>query len=104
MLPRPPGGMTLMLCTDGGHPQVRDHWCEYMNAEEVRSYGMEFGVTGLEVPEGAMVAACFPDDRGWVPPIERTLVIGDDLWSYSRNRVQANDMATLTKLQVVSLG
>ena len=104
MLPRPPGGMTLMLCTDGGHPQVRDHRCEYMNAEEVRRYGMDFGVTGIEVPEGAMVAACFPDDRGWVPPIERTLVIGDDLWSYSRNRVQANDMATLTRLQVVSLG
>ena len=104
MLPRPPGGMTLMLCTDGGHPQVRDHWCEYMNAEEVRRYGMEFGVTGIEVPEGAMVAACFPDDQGWVPPIERTLVIGDDLWSYSRNRVQANDMATLTRLQVVGLG
>ena len=104
ILPRPPGGMTLMLCTDGGHPQVRDHWCEYMNAEEVRRYGMEFGVTGIEVPEGAMVAACFPDDQGWVPPIERTLVIGDDLWSYSRNRVQANDMATLTRLQVVGLG
>jgi hypothetical protein len=39
-----------------------------------------------------------------MPPIERTLIIGNDLWSYSWGQVQANDLATLERLETVRFG
>ncbi len=83
------------------YPEVAGHFCEYLDAEDVAEFGMEFGIEPLAVPEGATVGACFPDDWGWMPPIQRTLVVGDRLWSYSWGQVQANDLATLERLQAV---
>jgi len=49
------------------------------------------------------VVVCWPDG-GYVQPIQRTLVIGTGLWSYSRQRLQENDLEDLTRRQVVDLG
>ena len=38
-----------------------------------------------------------------MPQIERTLVIQDQLWSYSFDRLQSNDLDTLDRLEVVKL-
>tara|TARA_B100000315_G_scaffold106532_1_gene97649 strand:+ start:4737 stop:7172 length:2436 start_codon:yes stop_codon:yes gene_type:complete len=111
-----PEGITLMLCvadeTDPEkdiYPWVDGYMCEFLNADDVAEYGMEFGlgefgIEALDIPEGATVGACFPDNYTWMPPIERTLVIGDHLWSYSWGQVQANDLASLERLQTVRFG
>ena len=41
----------------------------------------------------------------WVAPrrIERTMIVGDDLWSYSWGRLQANDLGSLSTRRVVDL-
>ena len=41
----------------------------------------------------------------WSPPrrIERTMIVGDDLWSYSLGRLQANNLGSLATLRVVDL-
>ncbi|MDP6214486.1 MAG: beta-propeller domain-containing protein, partial [Acidimicrobiales bacterium] len=106
-----PEGITLMLCvadeTDPEkdiYPWVDGYMCEFLNADDVAEYGMEFGIEALEVPEGATIGACFPENYSWMPPIERALVINDDLWSYSWGQVQANNLASLERLQTVRFG
>ena len=108
-----PEGITLMLCvadeTDPGkdiYPWVDGYMCEFLNADDVAEYGMEFGlgefgIEALDIPEGATVGACFPDNYTWMPPIERTLIIGNDLWSYSWGQIQSNDLSNLERLQTV---
>ena len=83
------------------YPWVDGYTCEFLNAADVAEYGMEFGIEALDVPEGATIGACFPENYSWMPPIERALVINDDLWSYSWGQVQANDLASLERLETV---
>ena len=45
---------------------------------------------------------CWPDGD-YVQPIQRTLVIGEGLWSYSPQRLQENALEGLARLQVVDL-
>ena len=59
----------------------------------------DFEDSGMEIA----ALACSPEP--WVPPrrIERTMIVGDDLWSYSWGRLQANDLGSLATLRVVDL-
>ena len=59
----------------------------------------DFKDSGMEIA----ALACSPEP--WVQPrhIERTMVVGDDLWSYSWGRLQANDLGSLATLRVVDL-
>ena len=59
----------------------------------------DFEDSGMEMA----APACLPES--WAPPrrIERTMVVGDDLWSYSWGRLQANDLVSLATLRVVDL-
>ncbi|MEE2767762.1 MAG: beta-propeller domain-containing protein, partial [Actinomycetota bacterium] len=59
----------------------------------------EFQAAGMEIAG----LACSPEP--WVPlrAIERTMVVGDNLWSYSWGRLQANDMDSLVTRRVVDL-
>ena len=57
------------------------------------------------VPEGQQLTTCIPEeyDYNWTPPIQRTLVISEDLWSYSYGRLQANALEGLDRTDVVNL-
>ncbi|MEE2768303.1 MAG: beta-propeller domain-containing protein [Actinomycetota bacterium] len=59
----------------------------------------DFEDSGVEIA----ALACAPEP--WVPlrRIERTMIVGDDLWSYSWGRLQANDLGSLATLRVVDL-
>jgi hypothetical protein len=54
---------------------------------------------------GMEIAALACSSEPWVSPrrIERTMIVGDDLWSYSWGRLQANDLGSLATLRVVDL-
>ena len=58
---------------------------------------------GNESIENKMITICNPEEYYWMPQIQRTLVIGDQLWSYSFDRLQSNDLNTLDRLEVVKL-
>jgi len=103
-----PEDITIMLCvaddTDPDkdlYPWVDGYMCEFLDADGVDEYGTEFGIDAIDVPEGATVGACFPNNWGWMPQIERTLIAGDDLWSYSWGQIQSNDLSSLERLQTV---
>ncbi len=94
----------FMLCDDDGtYPQMKGHWCEALPGEEAKWYAEEFGATNIDIPDGVMFTFCFPESREWQQPIQRTLVIGDDLWSYSRGRLQANALDGLDRTDAVNL-
>ena len=59
----------------------------------------EFQGAGMEIA----ALDCSPEP--WSPPrrIERTMIVGDDLWSYSWGRLQANNLGSLATLRVVDL-
>ena len=93
----------VMVCDPDAATSMRGHWCEPMPRGESKWWAEEFGVDPETLPTDHDVVVCWPDG-GHVQPIQRTLVIGDGLWSYSRQRIQENAWADLSRRQVVPLG
>ncbi len=96
-------GRTVMLCEADTYSEMDGHWCEYYPSDLVAVWAEEEGFESDIVPENKTITICHPEDYVWMPQIERTLVIGEQLWSYSYDRLQANDLDTLERLQVVKL-
>ena len=70
---------------------IRDRW-----------WATEFGLDPENLPADGGIVVYWPH-RGHIQPIQRTLVIGDGLWSYSWRRIQENALDDLDRRQVVSL-
>ena len=101
-----------MLCGDDTWPEMKGFWCQTFGEEDWFDIaeGLGVGPDVLEtftelVPEGQQLTTCIPEeyDYNWTPPIQRTLVIGEDLWSYSYGRLQANALEGLDRTDVVNL-
>jgi len=95
-------GAVVMACEPDSRASMRDHWCDVLPREEAKWWAEDFGLDPDEVPEDRDVVVCWPDG-GYVQPIQRTLVIGGGLWSYSWRRVQENALDGLDRLQVILL-
>jgi len=96
-------GALVMTCERGSGASMRDHWCDPLPREESKWWAEEFGVDPDTLPADREVVVCWPDG-GYVQPIQRTLVVGDGLWSYSSRRLQENALDGLERRQVVPLG
>jgi len=95
-------GAVVMTCEIGSGASMRDHWCDPLPREEAKWWAEEFGLDPEDLPDDREVVVCWPDG-GYVQPIQRTLVVGDGLWSYSWRRVQENALDGLDRRQVVPL-
>ena len=95
-------GAVVMTCEVGSGASMRDHWCDPLPREEAKWWAEEFGLDPDALPEDRDVVVCWPDG-GYVQPIQRTLVVGDGLWSYSWRRVQENALDGLDRRQVIPL-
>ena len=93
----------VMVCEPDAPTSMRGHWCEPMPREESKWWAEEYGVDPETLPADRDVVVCWPDG-GNVRPIQRTLVIGDGLWSYSWQRLQENAWDGLGRRQIVTLG
>ena len=96
-------GRTVMLCEADTYSEMDGHWCEYYPSDLAAVWAEEEGFGSDIVPENKMITICYPEEYVWMPQIERTLVIGEQLWSYSYDRLQLNDLDSLERLQVVKL-
>jgi len=101
-----------MLCDEDTWPEMKGFWCQTFGQEDWFDIaeGLGVGPDVLQifvelVPEGQQLTTCLPEeyDYNWAPPIQRTLVIGEDLWSYSYGRLQANALDGLDRTDVVNL-
>ena len=95
-------GAVVMTCEVNSGASMRDHWCDPLPREEAKWWAEEFGLDPEDLPDDREVVVCWPDG-GYVQPIQRTLVVGDGLWSYSWRRVQENALDGLDRRQVVPL-
>ena len=95
-------GAVVMTCEVNSGASMRDHWCDPLPREEAKWWAEEFGLDPEDLPDDREVVVCWPDG-GYVQPIQRTLVVGDGLWSYSWRRVQENALDGLDRRQVVRL-
>ena len=59
---------------------------------DVEGFGLE-----VELADGEYLQFCFPDFGALPAPIERTLVIGDSLWSMSYDFLQSNDLQSFVQ-------
>ena len=96
------GGPVVMFCERGVDAAMKDHWCDLLPSDDAHWWAEEFGVDPDAIPADVDVVVCWPDG-GYVQPIQRTLVIGTGLWSYSRQRLQENALEDLARRQVVDL-
>ena len=96
-------GRTVMLCEADTYSEMDGHWCEYYPSDLAAVWAEEEGFGSDVVPENKMITICHPEEYVWMPQIERTLVIGEQLWSYSYDRLQSNNLDSLERLQVVKL-
>ena len=96
-------GVVVMACQAGSRTSMAGHWCDPMPREESKWWATEFGLDPENLPADHDIVVCWPNS-GHIQPIQRMLVIGDGLWSYSWRRIQENALDDLDRLQVVSLG
>ena len=96
------GGPVVMFCDRGVDASMKGHWCDTLPSSDAYWWAEEFGIHQDQIPADSDVVVCWPDG-GYVQPIQRTLVIGDGLWSYSRQRLQENALEGLARLQVIDL-
>ena len=96
------GGPVVMFCNRGVDASMKGHWCDTLPSSDAYWWAEEFGIHQDQIPADSDVVVCWPDD-GYVQPIQRTLVIGDGLWSYSHQRLQENALEGLARLQVIDL-
>ena len=95
-------GPVVMFCNRGVDASMKGHWCDTLPSSDAYWWAEEFGIHQDQIPADSDLVVCWPDD-GYVQPIQRTLVIGDGLWSYSHQRLQENALEGLTRLQVIDL-
>ena len=93
----------VMLCEAGTYPEMDGYWCDYIPSDLAVAWAEEEGFDTDAIPENKVITICNPEEYYWMPQIQRTLVIGDQLWSYSFDRLQSNDLDTLDRLEVVKL-
>jgi len=95
-------GPVVMFCNRGVDASMKGHWCDTLPISDAYWWAEEFGIHQDQIPADSDLVVCWPDD-GYVQPIQRTLVIGDGLWSYSHQRLQENALEGLARLQVIDL-
>jgi len=88
-------GVVVQLCGPNDRTGIEGYDCSTTSAEELESI---LGETPAAVEQqGAVVDICWPPYQG-SNPIERSVVIGDDLWTLSGGRLQANALDGLAEV------
>jgi len=87
----------LLVCTPEqvGNPVGYD--CETVPATAARNWDIDLDAIDLRVGENDRIQLCWPRDRGDAERIERSLIIGDDVWTLSNSLLQSNDLDTLDR-------
>jgi hypothetical protein len=101
-------GLVMQVCGSDDIGGYGDHYCEVLPAEEARWIAVEFGEIGLDIDEliedDDRLELCWPPYDESRAAIQRSLVIGDSLWTLSWRALQANDLDTLDVQHTIPLG
>ena len=87
----------LLVCTPGQVGNPIGYNCETVPAAAARNWDIDLDQLGTEVGDDDRIQLCWPRDRGDAERIDRSLIIGDDVWTLSRSLLQSNDLDTLDR-------
>jgi hypothetical protein len=101
-------GVFVYVCGEGEAVESSSgQFCESIPFEQALEQAGEEGIDITSIMgEGDSLTVCFPEfeERRYTPPIMRSLVIGDQIWTLSYEALQSNSVDDLTTEQYVSLG
>jgi uncharacterized secreted protein with C-terminal beta-propeller domain len=101
-------GIFVFICGEGEEVYPSgDMECESVGYEDAQALAAEDGIDITPIMgEGDTLTVCFPEfvEREWTPPVLRSLVIGDRIWTLSYEALQSNAIDDLEVDQVVPLG
>ena len=87
----------LLVCTPEQVGNPIGYNCETVPAAAARNWDIDIDELGTEVGDDDRLQLCWPRDRGDAERIDRSLIIGDDIWTLSRSLLQSNDLDTLDR-------
>jgi len=101
-------GLLVYVCGEGEDVRTDSGFeCQSISYEEAVDLAGEEGIDLTSImEEGDALTVCFPEfvEPGYTPPILRSMVIGDRLWTLSSEALQANSVDDLEIEQYVPLG
>lgn len=87
----------LLVCTPEQVGNPVGYNCETVPAAAARNWDINVDELGTEVGDDDRIQLCWPQDRGDAERIDRSLIIGEDVWTLSRSLLQSNDLDTLDR-------
>ncbi|MXV89890.1 MAG: benzoate transporter [Acidimicrobiia bacterium] len=87
----------LLVCTPGQVGNPVGYGCETVPAAAARNWDIDVEALGIEVGSNDRIQLCWPQERGDAERIDRSLIIGEDVWTLSRSLLQSNDLDTLDR-------
>ena len=87
----------VLVCTPEQVGSPVGYECETVPVSAARGWDIDLEALGTEVSDEDRIQLCWPLGRGNAEQINRSLIIGDDIWTLSRSLLQSNDLDTLQR-------
>ncbi len=97
----------VQVCEPGDDRGYGSYYCDPVPLSELEGWGVpadERDALAERFAPESVIEVCWPNDDGWQEQIQRSLVVGDVLWTMSAGYLQGNLFDGLTEVGKVDIG